>query len=140
MKENKSVIEIIGLVIIYIGNFMILGTVIPYFSAGYGGTFETIVFLVSISSTLLTLLYNFKAIKNRLLVGILGIPVSVIGGILVLVSIYTNPKPLEPISKGPKFDSKEASAKLINLKRLLDEGIISQETYNEKSKLYIEQL
>ena len=138
MKENKSVTEITGLVIIYIVNSIIIVSIIPILIPLSG--FTPIIFVISSFSLVLTILYSLNVIKNRLLVGILGIPAGIIGGILVLISIKTDPKILSPSYIQPKIDSKEASVKLINLKKLLDEGIISQETFNEKSKPYIDLL
>ena len=139
MNKNISTIELLGSVIIYLGNFFILTYLIYYWFNGYGSGERFIFFMISISSTIATILYNTGVLKNKVLVGILGILVSFFGGILVLISSKKNIFESKDY-KGNKIDSKRASDGLIKLKKLLDEGIISKEVFDEKSKKYIEEL
>jgi hypothetical protein len=50
---------------------------------------------------------------------------------------YKNEKALKQLKSKT---SKDAAEKIRDLKKLLDEGIISQEVFDEKSKKYIEEL
>ncbi len=138
MKNRISGLEIAGIMIIYLGNFFILTFLIYDYWIGYGTGEDFIIFTITCSSIISTILYNMGILKNKVLVGILGILVSFFGGILVLISPKITFSPEE--NNGNKIQSHSASDGLLKLKKLLDEGIISKEVYDEKSKKYIEEL
>ena len=86
----------------------------------------------------LLLLNGIRVWTNRFFLAILSIPFSFFGGILILMSpsMKQNPR----TNKKVLNYSVSPSNRLLELKKLLDEGIISKEVFDEKSKKYIEEL
>jgi uncharacterized membrane protein len=59
---------------------------------------------------------------------------------LVVIFISPRNKSEAQLQQQKRKNSNEASIKIRDLKKLLDEGIISKEVFDEKSKKYIEEL
>ena len=113
--------------------FIIIGMIIQFY----------LIFPIIVGANALKRLNTARTVDDLRGYGIASIIcVSVLGGIFMLCVRQNelDGTPIEePASSGYNRNS-DPSEKLIELKTLLDDGIIDEETYEEKRKKYVEEL
>ena len=83
-------------------------------------------------------LYHANIVKNRIIVGIFATLISVLGGVFILVS---KTEPSNSIDNIPSNkNTLSASDRLLQLKKLFDEGIITEEVYEMKKTEIVKEL
>jgi hypothetical protein len=140
MKEKHKGLDLVGIILVYVitGSlalvFLVGGLrgVILGFSAG-----PTILFsLFLIFVVIMTILYHMNRITNYVLIGVLGIFGSVIGGIFILVG-----QPKSESSQSTVDDRNDIGNleyRLRQLDTLLTKGVISKEEYDRKRQSIID--
>ena len=136
MKKQIKGLELAGIIIVYVAASSLLAAMIlSWASWGWLESYEVILLIVSLSSLIITTFYHTGAIKNKLLVGIFGILVSIIGGIFILVSKKDNDS-IENLdhTKEIKVSVNDPVERLLRIKKLFDEGLIDKDTFEKKKK------
>jgi hypothetical protein len=111
MKRQIKGLELAGIIIVYLSaSSLLLAMILSLASWGWLAGYEVILLIVSLASLFITILYHNGKIKSRVLVGIFGTLVSVIGGIFILVS----KNDLNSKEKDIKVDTVEFFQSLLN--------------------------
>jgi hypothetical protein len=136
MKRQIKGLELAGIIIVYVAaSSIFLAIILSWASWGWLETYEIILLIISLLAIIITIFYHTGSIKSKVLVGITGILVSVIGGILILVSkneddLIENSNP----PKENKISGNDPIERLLRLKKLFDEGIIDKATFEIKKE------
>lgn len=134
MNKKHTGLDLAGIIIIYIASCSYIVYSIGYFWSTYFTEWYVLLCLLGIVTLIITILYHLNKITNYLIVGILGIFVSLIGGIFILVAMSENEKE-ETIEKN---DLTNLEYKLRQLDTLLTKGVLTKEEYDLKRKSIIE--
>lgn len=139
MKRYIKGLELAGIIIVYVAATSIfLAMILSWASWGWLETYETILLIISLVAIIITILYHTGSIKSKVLVGITGILVSVIGGILILVSKddYEKHTPQTLFDKNNTNNNHlndwHTSLKLVH--GLFVDGLIDEITYLQKKQ------
>jgi uncharacterized membrane protein len=107
-------------------------------------SFYILVLRVDLSSWLRSGVTTFTNTSGTVLVAIWYTATIISVGLfilnLILFFIFLTYKTEKALKKLKSKTAKDAAIKIRDLKKLLDEGIISKEVFDEKSKKYIEEL
>lgn len=154
MKSRHSGLDLAGIIIIYVFSSILFSSFlvnsIQFFLFGYNidGFIFFLLSLFSIFVLIMTIFYHSNITTNYIAIGILGIFVSIIGGIFILVGRpETNtstptptptPTPHRKIVKTNKQYSAENRLNQLNM--LLEKGMISGEEYDKKRKSILNEI
>ena len=133
-KEHKS-LDLAGIIIVYImSSIYSVGMIVSWLNWGWLGLWEAILLILSVVTLVLTILYHTNKIRNYILIGVMGILISVIGGIFILVD---QPKTINNAKTSRDDDLSNLEYKLRQLDTLLTKGVLTKEEYNSKRQSII---
>jgi len=137
MKKTHKGLDLAGIIIVYImSSIYVLAMIASWIDWGWLEAWEAILLILGVITLVLTILYHTNKITNYILIGIMGIFISVIGGIFILVGQTTKTS-----SNTTQMDLNDFSSleyKLGQLDTLLAKGIITNEEYISKRRSIIE--
>ena len=144
MKIKHSGLDLAGIIIIYIVagflNLKFLFKCIEFKNWGYD-SYSIGYFILSmfyLLAIILTIMYHSNKITNYVGIGVLGIFVSLLGGIFILVGRPKTRQIYWRISNTEKQNTTEG--KLRQLDNLRAKGIITQEEYDKKRQSIIDEM
>lgn len=159
MKKSRKGLNLTGILITYVmSSIYILAIVLFWLEWGFYDTEEVIIFVLSVITLVLTILYDINKITNYILIGVLGIfasiaggifiyldeaiiigiigiPTNIIGGIFILVGQQNND------NNNTSTEDKNLSNleyKLRQLDTLLTKGVLTKEEYDLKRQSIID--
>lgn len=142
MKISHKGLDLAGIILTYLGSiFTIIWYSFIFADVYFGEDPEFIplllLMLTSIASFIITVLYHFNVTKNYILVGVLAIFSSILGGIFILVG---QAKPGSTQSNvHNRNDLSNLEDRLRQLHVLLSKGIITKEEYDKKRQSIIDE-
>ncbi|MCF7924624.1 MAG: hypothetical protein K9L64_05960 [Candidatus Izimaplasma sp.] len=133
-KEHKG-LDLAGIIIVYImSSIYLIAMIASWLNWSWLVPWEAFLLILSVVTLVLTILYHTNKITNYILIGILGILISVIGGIFILVD---QPKTINNTKTVEEDDLSNLEYKLRQLDTLLTKGVLTKEEYNSKRKSII---
>jgi hypothetical protein len=132
-------LDLAGIIITYVFSVSIVAAMISsWVSWGWLEGYEQVLLIVGLITLVLVSLYHANIVKNRIIVGIFATLISVLGGVFILVSkTETSNSTIDVRMQKNSFSTTD---RLLQLKKLFDEGIINEETYNKKKDEIIKEL
>jgi len=147
MKIKHSGLDLAGIIIIYIVAgffaFSFLFDSLNYYNAGNSsyGSASLILSILFFFALIMTILYHSNKITNYIAIGILGILVSLLGGIFIIIGRLGHPEPRTIIfQKASTHNFNIMKKQLRQLDNLRAKGIITQEEYNKKRQSIIDEM
>lgn len=132
-KEHKG-LDLAGIIIIYfVSSALILGMLVPLINWGWLEMHELFLLIIASSALILTILYHTNKIENYVFIGIIGILISLIGGIFILAGNSNNSK----VSTNEENELLNLEYKLRQLDILLKKGVLTKEEYDIKRQSII---
>ena len=136
MNNEHKGLDLAGIIIIYImSSIYILAMIASWIDWGWLEAWEAVLLILGVITLVLTILYHTNKITNYILIGIMGILISIIGGIFILVG---QPKTMNDNKSTDEDDLSNLEYKLRQLDTLLTKGVLTKEEYDSKRKSIID--
>jgi len=135
MERNHKGLDRVGIIIMYIMSIIFIFTSLDsWIFWGYLMSHMAVLLILSVITLVLSILYHTNKITNYILIGIMGILISIIGGIFVLVG---QPKTVNSTKSIEEDNLSSLEYKLRQLDTLLTKGILTKDEYDSKRQSII---